>query len=324
MSQEDMLTEEPKVYCMGEMVDINKVKPNPLNANVHPDEQIRMLAGILRVNGWREAIVVSKLSGLVVKGHGRLLTAKSLKLKQVPVEYQEYADEQSELADLIADNRIAQHSYVDALGLGVLLKKINEKGQSTLGYTQEEIDLFMAAEYIAPKETDRKFVVLETLKLTKEAKAIISGAVQKYCLRVGKEMDWGEVLAMICMDWQVRILPTMPQAEMPPPPPKKEPVVKEPKKDKAPKEKAVKESKKETSEGEEYEREFKIKRVAGTSLEEQGVNVIRPDEADNAAYYTIEDSIVKFAKEAKEAGTKVRATLVMKNKYLWITSMEKA
>lgn len=319
MSQEDMLTEEPKVYCMGEMVDINKVKPNPLNANVHPDEQIRMLAGILRVNGWREAIVVSKLSGLVVKGHGRLLTAKSLKLKQVPVEYQEYADEQSELADLIADNRIAQHSYVDALGLGVLLKKINEKGQATLGYTQEEIDLFMAAEYIAPKETDRKFLVLETLKLTKEAKAIIGGAVQKYCLRVGKEMDWGEVLAMICMDWQVRILPTMPQAEMPPPPPKKEPEAKKPKAEK----KAVKTVEKEvSSEGEEYERTFTIKRVAGTTLGELEVSVVRAE--DNVAYYTDNDAFVRTAKEAKEAEKKITVGLVMKNKNLWITSMEKA
>ncbi len=324
MPQEELVVEEPQVFCLGELVDVSSVKPNPDNPNVHPDAQVAMLAEILKVNGWREAIIVSRRSGMVVKGHGRLQTAKFLKLKKIPVEFQDYADEQAELADMIADNRVAQHSYVDAFKLGGLLKKINEKGQGSLGYTQEEIDLYMSAEYVPAVATDRKFAVLETLKLTKEEKAIIGGAVQKFCLRVGKEMEWGNVLASICMDWQVRVLPTMPQSEAPPPPPKKEPAPEKPKKEKKSKaaEKAVTPAV--SSEGAEYEREFKIKRVAGTTLANEGVNVVRPDDTDGAAYYTIEESIVKFAKEAKEAGQTVRAILVMKNGSMWITSMEKA
>ncbi len=326
MPQEELVVEEPKVFCLGELVDVSTVKPNPDNPNVHPDAQVAMLAQILQVNGWREAIIVSRRSGMVVKGHGRLQTAKFLKLKKIPVEFQDYADEQAELADMIADNRVAQHSYVDAFKLGGLLKKINEKGQSSLGYTQEEIDLYMSAEYVPAVATDRKFVVLETLKLTKEAKAIISGAVQKFCLRIGREVDWGEALAQICMAWQVTILPTMPQAEAPPPPPKKE---KEPEAEKPKKEKKAKKEEKAVTtaasdEGAEYEREFKIKRVAGTTLDDKGVNVIRPDESDGAAYYTTDETIVRFAKESKEAGVKVRAVLVSRNKNLWIVSLEKA
>lgn len=322
MPQDEMVVEEPQVFCLGEMVDVSAVKPNPDNPNVHPDAQVAMLAQILQVNGWREAIIVSRRSGMVVKGHGRLQTAKFLKLKKIPVEYQDYADEQAELADMIADNRVAQHSYVDAFKLGDLLKKINEKGQGSLGYTQEEIDLYMSAEYVPTVATDRKFVVLETLKLTKEAKAIITGAVQKFCLRIGREVDWGEALAQICMAWQVTVLPTMPQAEAPPPPPKKEPAPEKPKKEKKAKaEKAVTTAV--SDEGAEYEREFKIKRVAGTTLGDKGVNVVRPEEGD-AAYYTTDDAVVKFAKEAKEAGTKVMANLIMKDGNLWVTSMEKA
>jgi ParB-like chromosome segregation protein Spo0J len=315
--QEELVQEEPEVHCLGEMVRIDKVKPNPENPNVHPDAQVEMLAKILQVNGWREAIIVSKRSGMIVKGHGRLQTAKFLNLKKVPVEYQDYADEQAELSDMIADNRVAQHSYVDALKLGGLLKKINEKGQGSLGYTQEEINLFMAAEYVAPKETDRKFVVLETLKLTKEEKAIISGAVQKFCLRISKELEWGDVLAQICMAWQVTILPTMPQAEAPPKPVKQaEPAPK------AKKKQAAETVQPGSEEGDEYEKTFKIKRVAGTTIDDKPVMVIRPE--DDARYYTDDPVIIRFAKEAKESEKKVAAVLVMKNKNLWITSLETA
>ena len=265
MLQQEMITEEPPVHCLGELTDIAKVKPNPGNPNVHPEEQIEMLAKILQVNGWREAIVISKRSGMVVKGHGRLQTARFLKLAKVPVEYQEYADEQAELADMIADNRVAQHSYVDAFKLGALLKKINEKGQGTLGYTQEEIDLFMAAEYVPPAATDRKFVVLETLKMTKESKAVVTRAIQKFCLRLGKEVDWGEALATICIQWEAG------QPPMLEPKPEPEP--------KAPKAKAAKSppAAPPAEVGGRIEKSFKIKYVARTTLGDMNVVVVRPE-----------------------------------------------
>lgn len=99
------------------MVSVKELKPNPLNRNSHPKDQIERLAKILEYQGWRYPIKVSKRSGLITSGHGRLEAAKLLKLKEVPVSFQDYADEAQEYADLTADNAIASWSELDLSGI---------------------------------------------------------------------------------------------------------------------------------------------------------------------------------------------------------------
>ena len=55
---------------------------------------------------------VSNLSGYIVSGHGRYEAAKLLGCP-VPVDFQDYATEAEELADLLADNRIAEMAEMD-------------------------------------------------------------------------------------------------------------------------------------------------------------------------------------------------------------------
>lgn len=64
------------VFCAHDaIVAIEKLIPNPKNPNTHPDAQIQALGRIIRQTGWRAPITVSKRSGFIVKGHGRLATA---------------------------------------------------------------------------------------------------------------------------------------------------------------------------------------------------------------------------------------------------------
>jgi DNA modification methylase len=99
------------------MVSVKDLKPNPLNRNSHPKDQIERLAKILEYQGWRYPIKVSKRSGLITSGHGRLEAAKLLKLKEVPVSFQDYADEAQEYADTVSDNSIASWSELDLSGI---------------------------------------------------------------------------------------------------------------------------------------------------------------------------------------------------------------
>ena len=102
------------VHCaFDKMVAIEDLKPNPRNPNTHPKEQIELLAEIIKRTGWRSPITVSTNSGLIVKGHGRLMAAELLGCKTVPVDFQDYENESLELADLMADNRIAELSEID-------------------------------------------------------------------------------------------------------------------------------------------------------------------------------------------------------------------
>lgn len=102
------------VFCAHDaIVPLKDLRPNPKNPNQHPPEQIKLLASIIRATGWRAPITVSKRSGLVTKGHGRLMAAQLDDLTDAPVDYQDYASEAEELADLTADNRIAELATTD-------------------------------------------------------------------------------------------------------------------------------------------------------------------------------------------------------------------
>lgn len=96
-----------------DMVAIDELRPHPKNPNKHPPMQVALLARVMRRIGMRQPITVSKLSGYIVRGHGRLAACKALKMPEVPVDFQDYADEAEEMADLMADNRIPELAELD-------------------------------------------------------------------------------------------------------------------------------------------------------------------------------------------------------------------
>lgn len=131
------------VYCAHDkIVDTVKMVPNPANPNKHPDDQIKMLAKIIKSSGWRQPITVSNRSGYIVKGHGRLMAAQLAGLDQVPVDYQDYASEAEEYADLIADNRIAELAEIDNKMLADIFAEIDtgEIDLDQTGYKETEIE----------------------------------------------------------------------------------------------------------------------------------------------------------------------------------------
>lgn len=86
---------------------------NPKNNNKHSKEQIDRLAKIIDFQGQRSPIVISKRSGFIVKGHGRLFALDKLKWESAAVDYQEYNTEAEEYADMTADNEIARWAEFD-------------------------------------------------------------------------------------------------------------------------------------------------------------------------------------------------------------------
>ena len=149
------------VYCAHDkIVPIGEVKPNPRNPNQHPEEQIELLAKIIKTQGWRAPVTVSTLSGLVVRGHGRLMAAQHLGLDCVPVDFQNYSCYDAELADLLADNKIAELAEIDSKMLAEVFQDINPDAidMDITGYSEEEyndiISALMDATAPAPGELD--------------------------------------------------------------------------------------------------------------------------------------------------------------------------
>lgn len=107
-----------KVHCPHDkLISISDLKSHPKNRNSHPADQIERLAKILKYQGWRYPVKVSKLSGFVTSGHGRIEAARLNKWKEIPVSFQDYDDEAQEYADVTADNAIASWSELDLSGI---------------------------------------------------------------------------------------------------------------------------------------------------------------------------------------------------------------
>lgn len=96
-----------------ELVNLEKLVPNPKNPNKHPKEQIKRLSKIIEFQGQRKAVVVSNRSGFIIKGHGCLEALKLLGWEKCAVDYQDYDSEAQEYADMVADNEIAKWSEQD-------------------------------------------------------------------------------------------------------------------------------------------------------------------------------------------------------------------
>ena len=103
-----------KIHCAyDDLVDVHLLQPNPKNPNKHTKEQIDLLSKIMKKTGIRAPITVSKRTGFITKGHGRLEAAKQALIEKYPVDYQEYENEAQEYADMVADNKIAELAKTD-------------------------------------------------------------------------------------------------------------------------------------------------------------------------------------------------------------------
>jgi ParB-like chromosome segregation protein Spo0J len=90
---------------------------------------------------------------MIVRGHGRLAAAKLAGCTHCPVDYQDYASDALEIADLIADNRLGELAEMDNAALKDLLQEIDtgELDTTLTGYEEGDLEDMMTSE---PPETE--------------------------------------------------------------------------------------------------------------------------------------------------------------------------
>jgi len=86
------------------MIDTNKIVPYEKNAKRHPDNQIDIIASSIDKFKFDQPIVIDE-NNVIIKGHGRLLGAKRLGLKSVPVIIRTDMTEAEKKASRLADNK---------------------------------------------------------------------------------------------------------------------------------------------------------------------------------------------------------------------------
>jgi hypothetical protein len=154
-----------RIYCaFDEIRPISALLPHPKNANGHPPAQVEAYAAVLKANGIRRPVTISRLSGFITRGHGLALAAAHLGLSGLPIDLQEYEDELAELADLIADNRLAGLSEQDELAILEIVSKMETP--EAAGFTGEEIAAILEAAEPAPlpPSIEQNIAEIESIK----------------------------------------------------------------------------------------------------------------------------------------------------------------
>jgi len=151
------MSKEIKIHCIyDDLINVKKLEHHPKNRNQHGQDQIERLAELYKYHGIRHPIIVSKLSGYIVAGHGRKLAAIRAGIDKMPVVYQDFESLEAEYAFLISDNAIADWSEldmtsintdiqdlgpdfnIDMLGISDFTLDISEKFDPTLDDEKEE------------------------------------------------------------------------------------------------------------------------------------------------------------------------------------------
>lgn len=129
-----------------ETLPIEKLIPYARNSRTHSDEQVAQIAASIREFGWTNPVLVDA-NETIVAGHGRVMAAKKLGLKEVPVIRLGHLTPAQVRAYVIADNKLALNAGWDDDLLAQELKAIMEDAElsaTITGFSEEELAALLA------------------------------------------------------------------------------------------------------------------------------------------------------------------------------------
>ena len=134
-------TADPKLEIV--YVPIDDLHPDPGNPRRMPEEEMESLTESMRIHGFVDPVLARREDRLVISGHQRLIAARRLGLREVPVTF---VDNSRELAQLlnIASNRVGGTWDDELLGRRIEeLLAIPNLNLSLSGLTGDEIDKYL-------------------------------------------------------------------------------------------------------------------------------------------------------------------------------------
>jgi ParB-like chromosome segregation protein Spo0J len=155
-----------KILCShDEALQLHKIIPNPKNPNKHSKDQIARLARLIDYQGQRHPIIISKRSGFVVVGHGRLEAINLLGWDKAAVNYQDFESEAQEYAFVVSDNAIAEWAELDLKSIGDEVLSFEDFENDLLGLKNfDEIDPVEVEKENKEVLDEKKFLLLIELE----------------------------------------------------------------------------------------------------------------------------------------------------------------
>jgi ParB-like chromosome segregation protein Spo0J len=110
-----------------EFVKIEQLIPYARNSRTHSDEQVAQIAGSIKEFGFTNPVLVG-VDNDIIAGHGRVLAARKLSLKEVPCIRLGHLTKTQKQAYIIADNKIALNAGWDEELLKIEFIELEDEG----------------------------------------------------------------------------------------------------------------------------------------------------------------------------------------------------
>jgi DNA modification methylase len=152
------ITNELNLHSMAKQIElwvIDKLIPWARNPRTHSDAQAAQIAASIAEFGFNNPILVDTKAGIIA-GHGRLLAARKLDLKEVPVIVLDHLTEGQKRAYIIADNQLALNAGWNDELLRIELAALQQEefDLSLIGFEDQELAELLAAQDPAEGLTD--------------------------------------------------------------------------------------------------------------------------------------------------------------------------
>ncbi len=115
--------------------------PYAQNSRTHSAHQVNKIADSIKEFGFLNPVIIDKKQGIIA-GHGRVMAAKQLELKEIPTIQASHLSEKQKKAYVIADNRLALDAGWNekALMKELLDLEQQEYDLKLTGFEQSELD----------------------------------------------------------------------------------------------------------------------------------------------------------------------------------------
>ena len=130
-------------------VAVDKLIPYVNNSRKHSDAQVAQIAASIKEFGWTNPILVDGDHGIIA-GHGRLMAARKLGMKEVPVIELAHLTDTQRKALIIADNMLAMNAEWDTDLLTIELNELlaDNFAMEILGFDPKELSALLEPEVV--------------------------------------------------------------------------------------------------------------------------------------------------------------------------------
>jgi ParB-like chromosome segregation protein Spo0J len=136
---------------------IEELIPYARNSRTHSDAQVAQIAASIKEWGWTMPILVDEAGGIIA-GHGRVMAARSLGHKDVPVVIASGWTDAKKRAYVIADNKLALNAGWDNEMLKTEIDELIQSGydMDLIGFDSEDFEKLINEQTFEPGSQDEQ------------------------------------------------------------------------------------------------------------------------------------------------------------------------